>query len=221
MTQQINLYSPILLAPRRHFSARAMLQSLALLMVALVGLSLWSVNQTQGLKRNLASATAAEQAEHQRLSAALAARPTTPVNTSALEQELAQAHKQLADKELLLAELAPAAAHAQDSRSALLRVLARTVPAPVWLTEVKLVDGRVELAGATQQPEALRPWLEQLAAQPALAGQSLQALRVERSDAGASAGRDGRELWTFRVVSSRSGANTTAADTQPAGGAAR
>ena len=49
MAQQINLYSPILLAPRRYFSALAMVQSLAVLAVGLLALSLWSVNHTQGL----------------------------------------------------------------------------------------------------------------------------------------------------------------------------
>ena len=199
MAQQINLYSPILLAPKRYFSAQAMVQSLAVLAVGLVALSLWSVNHTQGLKRDLASATAADSAEQQRLQGALAARPATPTNVSALEQELAQARKQLADREALLASLSTPAPGSRISRSTLLRLLAQTLPTSSWLTEVKLVDGRVELAGATLQPETLRPWLDRLQAHPALAGQALQALKVERREAGVG---PGRESWSFRVVSS-------------------
>ena len=215
MAQQINLYSPILLAPKRYFSALAMLQALALLTVGLVGLSLWSVSHTQGLKRDLASATAADGAEQQRLQLALAARPATPSNVSALEQELAQARRQLADREALLASLSAPTPSGRISRSTLLRLLAQTLPASAWLTEVRLVDGRVELAGATLQPETLRPWLDRLSAHPALAGQALEAIKVERRDV--DAGR-GRETWSFRVVSGRGGAaaSTSAAPAAPA-----
>jgi Tfp pilus assembly protein PilN len=212
MAQQINLYSPILLAPKRYFSALAMVQALGLLAAGLAALSLWSVGHTQKLRGDLASAIAADGAEQQRLQAALAARPAPPSNLSALEQELAQARRQLADREALLASLNTPAPGSAISRSTLLRLLAQTLPASAWLTEVKLVDGRVELAGATLQPEALRPWLDQLSAHPALAGQALEALRVERRDADAS---PGRETWSFRVVSGR-GSATAAAPTAPA-----
>ena len=222
MAQQINLYSPILLAPKRYFSALAMAQSLAVLAVGLVALSLWSVNHTQGLKRDLASATAAESAERQRLQVALAARKAlspSANNLSALEQELTQARRQLADREALLASLSTPAPGSRLSRSTLLRLLAQTTPASSWLTEVKLVDGRVELAGATLQPETLRPWLDRLSAHPALAGQTLEAVKVERrgADAGAGPGPGlNIEAWSFRVVSSSRSSTAPAAGHVPA-----
>ncbi len=218
MAQQINLYSPILLAPKRYFSALAMLQALAVLAVGLVGLSLWSVSHTQGLKRDLASASAADSAEQQRLRVALAARPTAPTSLSALEQELAQARKQLAEREALLASIAtPAPGSSGISRSALLRLMAQTLPASAWLTEVRLVDGRIDIAGATLQPETLRPWLDRLSAHPALAGQTLEAVQVERRDANVGAGP---ESWSFRVVSGRSG-STPATPSGPVDAGAR
>jgi Tfp pilus assembly protein PilN len=207
MAQQINLYSPILLAPKRYFSALAMLQALGVLAAGLVGLSLWSVSHTQGLRRDLASASAADSGEKQRLAAALAARPVAPTNVSALEQELAQARKQLAEREALLASIAAPAPGNGISRSALLRVLAQTLPATAWLTEVRLVDGRVDIAGATLQPEALRPWLDRLSAHPALAGQTLEAVRVERRDANVGSSP---ESWSFRVVSGHGGSTPAA-----------
>ena len=214
MAQQIILYSPILLAPRRYFSALAMLQALAVLGAGLAGLSLWSVSQTQGLKRDLASATAADSAEQQRLQGALAGRPAvshSAANVSALEQELTQARRQLADREALLASLSAPAPGSRISRSTLLRLLAQTLPSTSWLTEVKVEGGRVELAGATLQPETLRPWLERLSADPALAGQTLEAVKVERRDTNVGAGP---ESWSFRVVSGRGG-STAAAPNAP------
>ncbi len=220
MAQQINLYSPILLAPKRYFSALAMLQALAVLAVGLVGLSLWSVSHTQGLKRDLAAASAADSAEQQRLQVALAARPAlsqTATSLSALEQELAQARKLRAARAALLASIATPTPGSGISRSALLRLMAQTLPASAWLTEVRLVDGRIDIAGATLQPETLRPWLDRLSAHPALAGQTLEAVQVERRDANVGAGP---ESWSFRVVSGRSG-STPATPSGPVDAGAR
>jgi Tfp pilus assembly protein PilN len=212
MAQQINLYSPILLAPKRYFSALAMVQALAVLAVGLVGLSLWSINHTQGLKRDLASTSAADSAEQQRLQVALAARPAAPTSLSALEQELAQARKHVAEREALLASIATPAPGSGISRSALLRLLAQTLPASAWLTEVRLEGGRVDIAGATLQPEALRPWLDRLSAHPALAGQTLEAVKVERRDANVGSGP---ESWAFRVVSGRGSSTPADAGERP------
>ena len=85
--------------------------------------------------------------------------------------------------------------------SVVLRLLAQTLPASMWLTEVRLTEGRIELSGQTQQPEALRPWLDRLRTEPALAGQSLQALKVERSVVSTGVA----ETWDFRVVNARKG----------------
>jgi Tfp pilus assembly protein PilN len=199
MAQQINLYNPILLAPRRYFSALAMVQALGVLALGLALLSAWSVHSTQQLRADLASAIQAEAGEKQRLEVQLAGRPAPPRDTTAIEQELAQALKQLAERQGVLAALSPAVGQAAAQRSALLTLLAQTVPAPVWLTEVRMADGRVELMGMTLQPEALRPWLAALSAHPALAGQSLRAVKVERREDGAA------DAWSFQVLSSRAG----------------
>ena len=198
MAQQINLYSPILLAPRRYFSALAMVHSLAVLALGLAGLGAWSVQSTQQLRHNLASATQSHEAEKQRLVKRIAQRAPAPQDLTALQQELTQARQQLAQRQLLLTELSPAADAAGAQRSTLLTLLAQTVPAPVWLTQVRMADGRVELEGLTRQPEALQPWLAALSAHAALAGQALRAAKVERREAA------DRDAWRFRVLSSRS-----------------
>ena len=202
MAQQINLYSPILLVPKRYFSALTMLCALLLLALGVGALGAWSTITTQRLRRDLASATRADEQERQRLSSELKRRPPASTDTAALSQELVQARKALAGQQQMLAELAPGTVDAERSNSAVLGLLAQTVPAAVWLTEVRRIDGRLELAGMTVQPETLRPWLTRLSEHPALSGQSLQAMKVERSDAAAPGGA---EAWSFRVVSERAG----------------
>lgn len=189
MPQQINLYSPILLTPRRHFSAAAMLQALAVLALGLAALGGWIVQGNLRLKADLESARNAASAEQKRLRGALQAPAGSPADTQALEQQLAQARARLAEHEQWLKALQAA----PPTHSLLLQHLAQTVPAPVWLTDVRLQQGRIELAGMTLQPEALRPWLARLAEHPALAGQVLNAVKVERAEAA--------DAWSFRLHS--------------------
>jgi Tfp pilus assembly protein PilN len=199
MPQQINLYSPILLTPKRYFSATTMVQGLGVFAACLAALSAWSVFSTAALRRDLQSATQSHAAERQRLNQTLAQRPA-PSSPAALEQELAAEQKLLGERQQLLAEISRGVATPERSHSAWLRLLAATVPAPVWLTDVKLSDGRIELAGATLQPDALRPWLARLAAHPLAEGHSFTAVKVERSEPGAGAGTAAAERWVFQVA---------------------
>jgi len=210
MAQQINLYSPILLQPKRYFSALAMLQALGALLLGLLTLGGWVEFNTAQQQRELATTTAAQAAERQRLQAELASRPTAAKDTSALEQELVQARQAVAERQHLLAELSSPAT--SISRAGLLRLIAQTAPDKLWLTEVLLSEGRMELAGVSLQPEQLRPWIARLLEQPALQGLLLRTVAVDAADAAA---RDSREMsWSFRIVAQM----PVAANTSPAPG---
>ena len=203
MAQQINLYSPILLAPRRHFSALAMAQALAVLAAGLVAFAAWSAWSTARLKDGFTAAEQANEREKQAVAAELARRPAAPKDTAALEQELAAARGALAARRALRDELSAGRFAPGTDNATLLRLLVQTLPPRMWLTEVRRRPGRLEIAGITQQPEALRPWLAQLAAHPVAAGQALRAVKVERSDEPGAA-----EAWSFRVVSGGTAGDT-------------
>jgi Tfp pilus assembly protein PilN len=197
MPQQINLYNPILLAPRRHFSARAMAQALGLLAAVLVGASTWLSASNATLRRDVQASAQAQAAERDRLVQALAARPAA--SGVALEQELAQLQQGLAQRRRVLDELDRGRIVDGRSHAAMLRLVAQTVPAAAWITELRLVDGRLELTGLTLQPDALRPWLVRLADDPLTAGQQLAAVKLERArPAGASTTVP---TWSFQLVS--------------------
>lgn len=194
MAQQINLHSPILLAPKRYFSALAMAQALAAFALGLAGLCAWTLQSTQTLRRDLLSASAAHDVERQRLASALAQRPTGAADSAVL-QEVALEEKLLAQRVQLRDGLTQGLAREGHSHSAWLRLLAQTVPGAVWLTEVRLGDKGVQISGQTRQPEALRPWLQTLSGHELAGGHAFAALQVERSAAAA-----GSELWTFQVA---------------------
>ncbi|MDP1531958.1 MAG: PilN domain-containing protein [Rubrivivax sp.] len=208
MAQQINLFSPILLTPKRHFSALAMAQALGVFALALAALCVWSALHTSALEADLASTTRANQADKQRLDAALAAQPQRASSSAALEQELAALERELAEQQKRFDSLSRGLVRDGRSPTALLGLVARSLPAPAWLTEVAIINERIELAGMTLQPDALQAWLTQLSAHPLLAGQRLGALKVERSTAAAPSGAD---AWSFQIVSAAA----------PASGAAR
>lgn len=199
MAQQINLYSPILLTPKRYFSALAMLQAAAALAAGLVAFGSWTTVTTARLKAEVAASTAATERQKQALAAELAARPPLPADPKALEQELAQAKARLDERRTVLADLAPPEG---PGHAALLRLLARTAPPTLWLTEVRRSEGRIELAGVAEQPEALRPWLATLGADPLFAGSTLRTVKVERGEG------EARDTWRFRIVTSRTGGAT-------------
>lgn len=193
MAQQINLYSPILLAPRRYFSALAVVQALGLFVLGLGALAVWSEVKTQELRAAMAAAAQGMAAERQRIDAALALQPAAR-DGAALEQELAQAGRVLAQSQALLADLT-GAAHPAPAK--LLQLLALTTPAPVWLTEIRLSAGQAELAGLTLQTEALRPWLARLQADNRAGGLGDLArgsMRVEQAPP-----TGGAPAWAFRV----------------------
>lgn len=195
MAQQINLHSPILLTQKRYFSALAMVQALGVLAIGLGGLGFYATHKTQELRSEVATAMQLNQTDRQRLQAQLAMRPALPGDTQALEQELLAATQALTERRRLRDELL--APPEQSRRAAVLRQLAQTAPTALWLNEVRLSDQRVELAGLTLQPEVLRPWLDQLAATPVLAGLALRSVKVERRE-----GQPGEaQTWAFRVVS--------------------
>jgi hypothetical protein len=191
MPQQVNLFNPILLAPKRYFSAAAMVQSLGALVVGLALLGGWTAAETRQLRAGLAASGAAHEAEKRHLDAALARLPA-PRDRAALEQELAQSERALAEIRERLEALQGGPRGAPPA--AWLELIAATAPPPLWITELRLAGPRVELGGAMLQPEVLRPWLERLGRDPLAGDRGFVALRVEQGDGAAG-------VWTFHADS--------------------
>jgi Tfp pilus assembly protein PilN len=214
MAQQINLLTPILLAPKRYFSALTLLQATGLLIVAGVVAALWLQQRDRQQERDHQALLAQYATQQQQLAVARAGLPP-PLDANALQQQLQALEVGNAQRQALLKSLGGDGSRTAGQRhSDLLALIARTLPESAWLTELRYSPGRVELVGGTLDTAVLRPWLGQLASSPLLAGQELSALRVERL--GAPVGEAGNAplfersksleqsrlpVWTFRVVS--------------------
>lgn len=222
MPQQINLLTPILLAPRRYFSAQTLLQAAGLLLAAGLVATLWVQRRDQQAEATHRALLAQYAAERQQLAAAQAGLPA-PQDASALQQQLLPLEEGNAQRRALLAGLGSEGGEPGRRHSDLLALIARSLPESAWLSELRYAPGRVELVGGTLDTGVLRPWLGQLAAHPLLAGQTLSALRVERL--GAQGGATGTPpmlegsgplaqsrvpVWAFRVVSAPAAAASAA-----------
>lgn len=225
MAQQINLLTPILLAPKRYFSALTLLQATAVMLVAGVAASVWLQQRERHTEAEHQALMAQWAQQRQQLQVAQASLPP-PQDASALQQQLQQFETGNAQRRALLTSLGRDGAHAAGLRhSDMLALLARSAPDAVWLTEVRYTPGRLELAGGTLNTAVLRPWLSQLAVHPLMAGQELTALRVDRAGASPADGNNlfdrnagglpaALPVWGFRVVSA-----PAAAASAPQGGA--
>ena len=217
MPQQINLCTPILLTQKRYFSAQTMLQALAVFVVMGGGLCaywVWSLNAaSEGFKKTLAT----QAHELESLQKAIAQGKTGAVPADAnLAKVLQSRRTELEQRERLLQELQRGRFKPGFGHSAQLQLLAQTIPAPVWLTEVKADDKQLEVSGFTLEPAALSDWAAKLAASPLLEGQKLATVKVENASAAmtkavvgtsASPGASSapvatpRAVWSFHLVS--------------------
>ena len=230
MAQQINLCTPILLTQKRYFSAHTMAVALgvfAVLGALLFGVWVWNL----GKGREAFAQTGVSQArELENIKAALerSRASAAPVDPALVAQLQAQRNT-LAQREKLREALKEGMFRPGWGHSDRLTWVARSIPAPVWVTEIKMDGSRFEVSGFTLEPSALNDWVDQLAASPLMQGLRLSTVKVENAAEAAAAGAGAarapassasapaaasRAMWSFNLVS------VEPVPTSPAGSAA-
>jgi Tfp pilus assembly protein PilN len=118
------------------------------------------------------------------------------------EQLLAQ-REQVQAQGKLLAELQRGQVEPGQGYAARLSLIARSIPANVWITDINADGGRMELSGFTLAPAAIDQWQAALAASILLDGQALAAIRVEKAKPNDSLRASGSAapLWSFTLKS--------------------
>lgn len=209
MPQQINLCTPLLLAPKRYFSAQTMAQALAVFLLvggALCATWVWNLNHTTAELQQLQSRQATELAALKAalLANAASAAPLSPALQAQVQELRAQVQAQ--EKVLLALQqgrLVPGAAHSDR-----LALVSRSIPPPVWVTGVEADATRLEVAGYTLEPAALNEWVSRLSLSPLMQGLRLATVKVQsarqaKAAADATAMPAGREAWSFTLVSAQ------------------
>lgn len=203
MAQQINLCTPILLTQKRYFSAATMVQALVVFCVLGAGLCAYWVSTLRAASEGLNGALARQAQELGSLQNALAqTKARTGASPASLTQDLQARQTELRQREKLLAELQRGLFRPGWGHAARLQLVAQTIPAKVWLTEVQAEDGRLEVSGFTLEPPALNDWVGKLSQSPLLAGQRLSAIKVESARNSAAP----VPVWSFSLVSAAASA---------------
>lgn len=203
MPQQINLCTPILLTQKRYLSAQTMLEALAVFIVLGGGLCaywVWSLNvASDGFKKTLTTQT--HEIESLQKAVTQGNAGAVPVDAN-LSVDIQSRRTELAQRENLLHEVQLGLFKPGWGHAARLELLARTIPAPVWVTEVKTDDTQLEISGFTLEPAALSDWVAKLAASPLLEGQELTTLKVENARAAVTKAVVGKAASVLPVASS-------------------
>lgn len=188
MTQQINLYQPILRREKKVFSALTMLQLLfafAVLMLVLFGFTRWQLGELEAEKARLARQEADLTGRVTQLST-LRARP----ESRELQRALEEAQRELALKERLVELMARRGAPAEAGFAEALAGLARQRVGGLWLTGIELhnTDGarNVTLRGMTSRAELVPEFVQQLGEERAFQGLRFRRMRVHQPDEGTS-----------------------------------
>ncbi len=214
MPQQINLCTPILLTQKRYFSARTMAIALAVFLVlggALCGAWLWNLDRGSAAFNQSISAQARDVVS---LKAAiqLSQANAAPVDPALLAQ-LQIRRNAVVQREQLKEALVEGMFRPGWGHSDRLTWVARSIPAPVWITDVRMDSTHFEVSGFTLEPAALNDWVDKLSVSPLMQGLKLATVKVEQATAttvtvpsaaafAASAPQTPpRAVWSFNLVS--------------------
>jgi Tfp pilus assembly protein PilN len=180
--QQINLYQPIFRKQRQIFSAAAMLSSVGVVAVALLGIYAFGLWQVAGLEREAVQLEGREKA----YSAQLARLdPTSGAQRrEQIERELERLSATVIRQQKLVDVLRKRSVSSTEGFSANLAALARRHVAGLWLTKISIngASGAIELAGRAVGPALVPEYLQSLSEEPALSGQRFDRLQIERDE---------------------------------------
>lgn len=188
MTQQVNLYQPILRREKKVFSAVTMLQTLAaigVMMLALFAISRWQLERLEDQRENLLAQERELAVRFTEFSRTLKERP----ESRELRRRVELARRELDLKHRLLALMQERSTG--DDRSpagfaAAFEGLARQHVDGLWLTGIELEkhenDRDVTLRGLTSRAELVPQLVQQLGAEPAFQGLRFEHLRVYQPD---------------------------------------
>ena len=177
--QQINLYQPILRKQKKVFSARTLLLGNLLILAGLLLLYGYTHLQTRNLQNQYTQASAqrdARQAQLLQMQQQYPPRQADPL----LPAQLEAARSELRQQQTLLQAIRRYD-HAQDhALSAQLRGLAQQVPSGLWLNQIQLQAGQINLQGQTLDAQQVPVLVQALSREAAFAGIRFEQVRISR-----------------------------------------
>ena len=178
MAQQINLFNPVFLKQKRHFSAAAMAQAAGLIAIGVLAIYALQVRQTRSLER-VASETQ-RQLDERKAQIAVFAKQTSADTSKALGADLEAAEARLVERRSLLDDVRTGVGGDARGYSRYLAALARANTSGVWLTGVEIggKSGELVIKGRALESALVPAYIDALKRQPPFAGRRVGELKV-------------------------------------------
>lgn len=179
MSQQINLFNPIFLRQERYFSAKTMLESLTLILVALCAFYVYAHSEVKSFE-DVAVDAAHQLADARQRFINLGGELSPQRRSKLLEAQLARAETELHGKQALLASLRGAAVDKAHGYSQYFAAFARRTLPGVWLTGFSVADGGEQLSirGRVLHPDLVPAYINALNKEAVMRGRSVTLLKL-------------------------------------------
>lgn len=205
MSQQINLFNPLFMKRRKYFSLLAMLQALGMIIAGSLFFYGYAIDQVGQLKKQSEESNKRYNAEEARL-IRLTAEFSPQQADQALQNEVRQLEKQLADQAELIGVIKSGAVGNTTGYSEYMRAFSRQVVQGLWLTGFRVVGDatQISLSGAVLSPELLPTYIQRLSKEDVMQGKTFATLQMQQPKVAAGQGDDVRYV-EFNLHSSLDG----------------
>jgi hypothetical protein len=188
VSQQINLFNPVLLRQKKYFSATTMMQALALILLGSLLVALYASFRLSGLQSAADQSSArlvAAQAQQARAMAEFGVRQSNPL----LADELKKTSSEVQALQQVFDILQTGEIGNTDGYSGYLTAFARQITDGLWLTGFAIhgAGNEIALQGRTLRPELVPAYISRLTREPVMHGKSFSTLVMQQPPA-ASAG---------------------------------
>jgi hypothetical protein len=134
----------------------------------------WAISETDKLRRQVAEQNALRAAAGQGADTA-----PTPQQMAAMEQNLKGRQSTLENRRAVRDALRRGMVAEGGGPSALMRLVASTIPPTVWLTELHASGNRIEVIGRATDPAAIQAWIAQLGESREFTTKPISTVKVE------------------------------------------
>ena len=190
MSQQINLISPDFQIQKKHFTALAMAQTLALIVFGLVLLYVYAAHQVKLLAQQ-SDATGKRYSVEQLRLASFMAEFSARQSGQLLEEELKSAEAKATAQHELTETLKSGAIGNTTGYSEYMRAFARQAVPGLWLAGFNITGdaAQMSISGAVLSPQLLPAYIQKLSQEKVMRGKSFAALQMQspKGDGGKTA----------------------------------
>jgi len=181
MKTRINLYTDAFIPQRVWLSLPQMLSAWFGVLAIVIISGVWLSHQLQTVQAQLKQSTAELAKQRQQLST-LQAQVAQHTASAHLQKMLQQQQAELSVKQKLLAAVGKKETFKSAGFAGVLTDLAQVNDKDIRLTDIKVNNGQISLAGVAYSNSAVPRWVGSFQARPSLAGQEFALLKVVRNE---------------------------------------